>query len=109
MEIKGHDKVRTRADNAMKFSATMIVANKEELLKEEDVLKQLDALMNKEVKELEQLRIVADNNPDNDKLVGNYKIKENRVKEIATARELSEEAVLQFKMNLTNLGEKGYE
>ena len=105
MGIKEHKKITNMRDNVAKQQAYLVLMNKQELEKEEDVLKQLDTLHDKENKELNRLRNLHETHVDNVQMEANYKKKLNRVKEISVAREASEEAVKQFEINLENLGE----
>lgn len=92
-------------DNAQRLQAGIIISQKEALATEHDVLKQIDELLDSDTKKLSDLETLYNLHPDIEHIVADYKKQENRVKELMAVRELSEEAIKQYELNLSNLGE----
>lgn len=97
--------VKNIADNAMRMQSALVLANRDELEKEQEVFNQLESLLSKETKKLASLEKQYSLHPDITNIVSAFKKQEARVNEIMAARELSYEAILQFKINLETLGE----
>lgn len=100
------DKIKNLAENTMKINATMVVLNRQELEIEREVFLKIEGLIKKLKPDFEKKEELFQLHPDEELIVSQYNKAEGQLKTLYIARELSEEAIKQFEINLENLGEE---